>query len=223
MAHLDRVGDRPLGLFLQRLGPAVPELVEAVGAVDDRRAPAAAELPANALRETLAVGEGVLRVVATGAGDGAVDREALVEVEQPAELGLLRASTGCPSARRSAPGRAGPSARRWGTAASRRRPTSGCRRWTARRARRASITARRRAERVMAASGRQVDRSPVGWRALPAGCASSLDNASCGPASVRQRSCTDYDRGPTHFFTYPVTKIAFWPSTSDQVPVTSMT
>src|SRR5581483_2350141 len=69
VAHLDRVGDRPLGLLLQAPGPAVPELVQAVGPVDDGRCAAPADLPADALGERLPVGEGVFRAVATGAGD----------------------------------------------------------------------------------------------------------------------------------------------------------
>ena len=100
--HLERVGERSLGLLLERGGAAVPELVGAVGAVDHRRGAPAALLLADPERDLRAVGERLLGGVATGAGDALVGGEPVVEVEQPAELGLRGASTGCPRASRSA-------------------------------------------------------------------------------------------------------------------------
>ena len=88
-AHLDGIGDRPNGLRFQRGGTAIPELVEAPGAIQDGRGAATTLLPADAGGHRSAVCESVLRVVAGGARDGVVSREALVEIEQLAERYLL--------------------------------------------------------------------------------------------------------------------------------------
>ena len=56
VGHLDRIGDRPLGLFFERLGPAIPELERAEDAVVRGRRIAAAKLPADAHAELRVLG-----------------------------------------------------------------------------------------------------------------------------------------------------------------------
>jgi hypothetical protein len=87
-AHLDGVLDGALGLLLQRAGAAVPELQLVVGGVEHGGRGDAALLPLDAGGHRGLVGPALARVVAGGAGDRAVAREALVEVESLAELDL---------------------------------------------------------------------------------------------------------------------------------------
>src|SRR5262249_32758714 len=88
LRHLDGIGERPLRLCFQRGCPAVPELGQAVGAVDHGRGAAAALLLLDARGTRRAIGEAPVRAVAARACHRAVGREPLVEVQEPAQLAL---------------------------------------------------------------------------------------------------------------------------------------
>ncbi len=89
--HFDRVGQRALGLFFERGGPAVPELKRREGTVDHRWRASPAFLAADPGRERRRVGERLARLVTARARDRFVGREPRVEVEEPAKFGLFGA------------------------------------------------------------------------------------------------------------------------------------
>jgi len=209
--HLERVGDRALGLLLQRGGAAVPELVGAVGAVDHRRGAAAPLLLADAEGDLRAVGERLVGRVAARARDGLVGGEAVVEVEQSPQLdlgGRVRVVLG-PVDRREAERRGrGVSALGAGTGAGAAAGSS--------RAAAAIRAEARVAVRVVTA----IDGAPdAGWADGRAGPSPNLRR---GPRGVGRWE--EAGAGSLHFLARnPCTYRAFCPSTSVSVPLTVTT
>ena len=90
VGHLDRVGDRSLGLLFEAGGAAVPELRAAENAVVRDRRVAAAHLPAHADAELRVGAKALIGIMAARAADRAVGREPLVEIELPPQFDQCR-------------------------------------------------------------------------------------------------------------------------------------
>jgi hypothetical protein len=88
-AHLDRIRDRQLRLFLERGRAPIPELQLEVRGVDHRRRIARTGELADALRSLQAVGEAFVRVVTAAAADFARGTEAAVLEQLLAERHLF--------------------------------------------------------------------------------------------------------------------------------------
>lgn len=88
--HLDGVLNRTLGLVLESRRTAIPELRQAVSAIDGGGGATAALLAADTRGKRSAIGKAVFGSVAGGARNGFIRGQALVEIKQPVELDLLR-------------------------------------------------------------------------------------------------------------------------------------
>src|SRR5205814_7462485 len=87
--HLVRVLNRLEDLILEAGRAAIPKLRGAVAAIDERRSVTRSTAAGDALRDTVAVGEGLLRVVTGAAGESLIAGETGVEEELAAERHFL--------------------------------------------------------------------------------------------------------------------------------------
>ena len=85
MSHLDGIENRQLGLFLERRRAAVPELALQHGGIHYGRRTAFSEVIADPFRYAAMVGEAAADVVAGGASQGAVFRQASIEIQLAAQ------------------------------------------------------------------------------------------------------------------------------------------
>ena len=83
VAHLDRIEHGSARLFFKGARPAVPKKVgfHSPGLIDERRGFATAFLAIDASRNGRWFGEGVLREMASGAGDRCIRGQPFVEKE----------------------------------------------------------------------------------------------------------------------------------------------